>query len=497
MPERASMSVVSRLSDREVRRPSIPFERLPTLFSRAGPPGCDATQPKTKMSRRRKTKVQKIQPAINPHAAGADIGAREIYVAVAMDLSPTPVRRFGTFTEELRQLVAWLQDLKVRTVAMEATSVYWIPLAELLEDAKIEVCLVNPRHVQNVSGRKSDVMDCQWLQYLHSVGLLRAAFRPAAEVRGVRALWRHREALVRQCGWYIQHLHKALDQMNVQVHHVLTDITGVTGTAIVEAMIKGERRAEVLAGFRDPRVKASEQTLVAALTGDYRCEHMFCLEQAYAAYRFTSAQIAAVDRQIDARLKQLAPPAEGGAEAVPRQRVSTKHPPAYPAQTRLAVLCGVDLTTIPGIHVLTAQTIWAELGADLSAFPSVKHFCSWLGLCPDNRTSAGKCLSTHTRPSVNRVAHALRMAAQGCHHAKHALGDYYRRMRAKLGAAEGLVATAHKLARILYAVLTSRRPYDPALHAVALAASARHRLTKLHSSAKKLGFQLVPLEASP
>ena len=176
------------------------------------------------MSRGRKTKVQKIQPKINPYAAGADIGAREIYVGVAVELTETPVRRFGTFTEELRQLVAWLVELKVKTVAMEATSVYWIPLAELLEEAKIEVCLVNPRHVQNVSGRKSDVMDCQWLQYLHSVGLLRAAFRPAAHVRGVRALWRHRDALVRQAGWYVQHLHKALDQMNVQVHHVFTDI---------------------------------------------------------------------------------------------------------------------------------------------------------------------------------------------------------------------------------------------------------------------------------
>jgi transposase len=450
------------------------------------------------MARVRKTKVQKIQPVINPHAAGADIGAREIYVAVAMELSATPVRQFGTFTEDLRQLVAWLVELKVRTVALEATSVYWIPLAELLEEAKIEVCLVNPRHVQNVSGRKSDVIDCQWLQYLHSVGLLRAAFRPSAEVRGVRALWRHRDALVRQSGWHVQHMHKALDQMNLQVHHVLADLMGVTGTAIVEAILQGERRAEVLAGFRDPRVKASAQTMVAALTGDYRSEHVFCLQQAYAAYQFILGQITAVDRQIETQLQPLlkpaAPAAEPAAPPAARSRVSTKHPPAYPAQHYLAALCGVDLTSIPGIHVLTAHTIYAELGGDVSAFASVKHFCSWLSLCPDNRTSAGRCLSTHTRPSANRVAHALRLAAQSCHHAKHALGDYYRRMRAKLGAAEGLVATAHKIARILYAVLTTRRPYDPALHAVALADSARRRLVKLHASAKKLGFQLIPLK---
>jgi transposase len=228
------------------------------------------------MPRKRKTKVQSIQPVINPHAAGADIGAREIYVAVPTALTSEPVRCFPTFTEDLRALVAWLQSFGIKTVAMEATSVYWIPLAELLEEAGIEVCLVNPRHVKNVPGRKTDVMDCQWLQYLHSVGLLRGAFRPAAEVRGVRALWRQRDALVRHSSWHIQHVHKALDQMNLQVHHVLADITGQTGTAIVEAILKGERDPGVLAQHRDQRVKASAATLAKALTGDYRAEHLFC-----------------------------------------------------------------------------------------------------------------------------------------------------------------------------------------------------------------------------
>lgn len=447
------------------------------------------------MARSRKTKVQQIRPTINPFAAAADIGAREIYVAVPVELSPTPVRRFDTFTDQLKMLVAWLVELKITTLALEATSVYWIPLAELLEEAKITVCLVNPRHVQNVSGRKSDVMDCQWLQYLHSVGLLRAAFRPCAEVRAVRALWRHRATLVKQTGSHIQHLHKALDQMNIQVHHVLTDITGQTGTAIVEAILAGERDPKKLAAFRDRRVKACIATLEQALTGDYRREHLFCLKQAYAAYRFTVEQIALVDQELDAETARLAsaPRAEPApVPTAPRSKVSTKHPLAYPAQTRLAALCGVDLTTIPSIHVLTAHTIWAELGADLSAFPSPKHFCSWLSLCPDNRTSAGKCLSTKTRASANRVAHALRMAAQSCHHANHELGDYYRRMRAKLGAAEGLVATAHKIARIVYAVLTTRRPYDPTLAAAAMSQMQKRRLARLHSLAKNLGFQLVP-----
>src|SRR5688500_3862293 len=254
VPVRASMSVASRLGPRDLERASR-LRDCRHFFHRSGRPGTAPLNKQVNMSRRRKTKVQKIQPVINPFAAAADIGAREIYVAVPVERSETPVRRFGTFTEELKQLVAWLVELKITTVALEATSVYWIPLAELLEEVGIAVCLVNPRHVQNVSGRKSDVMDCQWLQYLHAVGLLRAAFRPPADVRAVRALWRHREALVRQSGWYVQHLHKALDQMNVQVHHVLTDITGVTGTAIIEAILKGERDPATLAAFRDKRVK--------------------------------------------------------------------------------------------------------------------------------------------------------------------------------------------------------------------------------------------------
>jgi len=464
---------------------------LPTLYHRRGRPGGDATVDPNTMARRRKTKVQKIRPTINPTAAAADIGAREIYVAVPVELSPTPVRRFETFTDELKALVAWLVELKITTVALEATSVYWIPLAELLEEAGIAVCLVNPRHVQNVSGRKSDVMDCQWLQYLHSVGLLRAAFRPAAEIRAVRALWRHRAALVRQTGWCIQHVHKALDQMNLQIHHVLTDITGLTGTSIVEAILAGERDPKKLAAFRDRRVKASLATLQQALTGDYRREHLFCLRQAYEAYQFIGQQIAQVDQELEAEMARLLPapapqvPAEATAPAA-------KSPTAYPAQSYLTALCGVDLTTIPGIGALTAHTIWAELGADLSAFPTVKHFCSWLSLCPDNRTSAGQCLSTKTRVSANRVAHALRLAAQGCHHAKHELGDYYRRMRARLGAAEGLVATAHKIARIVYAVLTTHQAYDPSIAAAAQQQTNQRRLARLHATAINLGFQLVP-----
>jgi transposase len=456
------------------------------------------------MPRKRKTKVQTIQPVINPHAAGADIGAREIYVAVPTALTPEPVRCFPTFTEDLRALVAWLQSFGIKTVAMEATSVYWIPLAELLEEAKIEVCLVNPRHVKNVPGRKTDVMDCQWLQYLHSVGLLRGAFRPAAEVRGVRALWRQRDALVRHSSWHIQHVHKALDQMNLQVHHVLADITGQTGTAIIEAILQGERDPVTLAKHRDQRVKASAATLVKALTGDYRAEHLFCLGQAFAGYQFLQKQIAELDGEIERRLNELAPPAPATppalgtapAAAAPKRKDAGKSAPAFDAYGLLARLHGVDLCAVPGINVLTAQTLWSELGGDLSAFPTAKHFASWLGVCPDNRISGGKILAARTKPTTNRVARALRMAAQALHHAENELGEHYRRLRTKLGGAAAVTALANKLARILYVMITTRQPYRPELHEATGELHRARTLNRLKARAKDLGFQLVPTPAS-
>ena len=451
------------------------------------------------MRRSRKTKVQTIQPVINPHAAGADIGAREIYVAVPTALTAEPVRSFPTFTEDLRALVAWLQSFGIKTVAMEATSVYWIPLAELLEEAKIEVCLVNPRHVKNVPGRKTDVMDCQWLQYLHSVGLLRGAFRPAAEVRGVRALWRQRDALVRHSSWHIQHVHKALDQMNLQVHHVLADITGQTGTAILEAILKGERDPATLALHRDKRVKATAATLIKALTGDYRAEHLFCLGQAFAGYQFLQRQVADLDAEIGRRLAELAPPAPAvpaDAPIPPKPKAAGKSAPGFAAHELLTRLHGVDLCAVPGVNVLTAQTLWTELGGDLSAFPTAKHFASWLGVCPDNRISGGKILSARTKPTTNRVARALRMAAQALHHAENELGEHYRRMRTKLGGAAAVTALANKLARILYVLITTRQPYRPDLHAATGELHRTRTLARLKAKAKDLGFNLVPTPAS-
>lgn len=450
------------------------------------------------MSRARKTKVQRVQPVINPHAAGADIGAREIYVAIPVELDERPVRRFDTFTAALQKLVAWLKERGITTLAMEATSVYWIPLAELLEAAGIEVCFVNPRHVKNVPGRKSDMADCQWLQYLHAVGLLRAAFRPPAPVR---ALWRHRDALVRHSAWHIQHMHKALDQMNLQIHHVIADITGKSGTDIVEAILAGRRDPATLAELGDKRLRAIKATLRAALTGDYRPEHLFCLRQAYAGYQFVMRQIAEGDAQLAVMLAALsaapAPVAESGpaqTKPKPRPSASNRGQPTYDARGLIARTLGVDLTTIPGINAITAQTLWAELGSALSAFKSGKHFASWLSLCPDKRVSGGKVLSSHTKPSANRAARALRLAAQGLHHAKNELGDFYRRMRAKLGGAAALVATAHKLARIVYAVITTHRPYQAELKTKAEQRRLARSLQQLRAKAKKLGFELTSIQ---
>jgi hypothetical protein len=328
----------------------------------------------------------------------------------------------------------------------------------------------------------------------------------------VRALWRQRDALVRHSSWHIQHMHKALDQMNLQVHHVLADITGQTGTAIVEAILKGERNPAVLAKHRDKRVKASEATLVKALTGDYRAEHLFCLRQAFAGYAFVRQQIGELDTALECRLQELAPPPPpvdpstaaaasqeippGPAAVVAKRKATGKSAPAFDVGGLLTRLYGVDLCTVPGINVLGAQTLWSELGADLSAFPTLKHFTSWLGLCPDNRITGGKLLAAGTRPTSNRVTRALRLAAQALHHANNELGEHYRRWRAKLGGAAAVTAMAHKLARILYVMITQRRPYRADLHDAAGELHRARTLKRLAARAKDLGFQLIPTPAA-
>jgi len=456
------------------------------------------------MARRRRPAARVVAPPIvHPDAAGIDLGATEIYVCVPLDRDPQPIRCFGSFTDDLHAVVRWLTQCGVTSVAMEATGVYWIPLYQILETRGIEVCLVNARHVKNVPGRKTDVQDCQWLQYLHSVGLLRASFRPPETVCAVRSLLRHREALVRLAAMHTQHMQKALNQMNLQLHHVLSDLTGVTGLAILDAILAGERDPHVLAQHRDRRVQASPDTIAKALVGDYRPEHLFTLRQSLTSYRHYQHLLAECDAEVQALLGTFASQVDPAAHPLPprarapRRARGTSPAPGFDLRTELYRVLGTDLTQVPAINTGTAYTVFSELGTDLTAFPSAGHFASWLGLCPDNRISSGKVLSVKTRRVKHRVADALRLAAQSLSRHASLLGAYYRRMRAKLGAPEAITATAHKLARIIYHLLTTRQAYDETRLAAA-EARHQHRLeVRLRAQARTLGFQLVPVSPVP
>jgi len=436
-------------------------------------------------------------PTLHPDAAGIDIGATELYACVPLDRDPEPIRRFGTFTEDLHALADWLRQCGVTAVAMEATGVYWIPLYQILETRGFAVCLVNARHVKHAPGRKSDVQDCQWLQYLYSVGLLRASFRPPEAVCAVRTLLRHRENLVQLAAAHTQHLQKALTQMNLQLHHVLTDITGVTGLAILDAILAGERDPQALVQHRDHRIKASPATIAKALVGDYRLEHLFTLRQSLAAYRHTQDLIAACDCEIQRRLGSFTSTIDPATHPLPPAAKKSRRPargttPAFDLRTELYRILGTDLTRVPGLNTSTVSTLFAELGADLTKFPANDHFASWLGLCPDNRISGGKILSVKTRSVKHRVADALRLAAQSLSRSSSVLGCFFRRMRAKLGAPEAITATAHKLARIIYHLLTTHEPYDETRLARAEQDHQRRSEARLRSQARALGFQLVP-----
>lgn len=453
---------------------------------------------KTKLQNRKKEKT-KINldslPQIEPNAAGIDIGHREHWCAVPSDRCEKPVRSFNTFTEDLDKMADWLQQCGIKTVAMESTGVYWIPAFQVLERRGFQVRLVNARHVKNVSGRKSDVLDCQWIQRLHSYGLLNASFRPEDQMCVLRAFLRYRDDLVCARSVQCQHLQKALQQMNVQLHQVLSDVTGVSGLRIIEAILAGERDVKKLAGLADRRVRANQATIEKALRGDYRTEQLFMLQSAFDLYHTYERKIHLCDEQIIAQLATLP------------SRVNLKDqpvPPRKPGRPRLLDMvagtdlreelyrcAGVDLTAIEGIGVLTAQVLISEIGLDMSRWRSEKHFASWLGLCPDNRISGGKVLSSHTRHVLNPVADALRIAASTLQNSKTALGAFYRRMRARLGAASAITATAHKLARLIYRLLKHGELYvQQGLEAY----EKKYRERLLHNlkkTAASFGFELT------
>jgi transposase len=452
------------------------------------------------MARKSKSKGKsggRMLPVLHEDAAGIDIGAEEIFVAVPTDRVLDPVRSFGTFTRDLHELADWLRDCGVRTVAMESTGVYWIPLYQILETRGFEVFLVNAQHVKNVPGRKSDVSDCQWIQYLHSVGLLKGSFRPPDEICVIRSLWRHRESLIHMAAEHTMHMQKALSQMNLQLHHVLSEITGLSGLAILDAILAGERDPVKLATLCNGRVKSPRDKVAKSLEGDYRAEHLFALRQSLVGYRFYQRLIAEVDVELQLKMREL-PRAEGAPEQMPA-RTKTRfyqragNEPAFDLKGELFRIAGVDLTDVPGISAITAHTIIMEVGQDMSRFRNASAFASWLGLCPEKQVSGGKVLSTRSRKVKNRAAIALRLGAHCLYHAKNYLGEFYRKMKWRLGAPEAVTATAHKLARIVYHLLSTKQPYSESVlvrcdHQTNVRAEMR-----LRKQAANFGYTLTPI----
>ncbi len=449
-----------------------------------------------KTKKRKQRKLDRSLPAMRPNAGGIDIGATEIFVAVPADRDTESVRSFPTFTEDLHALADWLQRCRVETVAMESTGVYWIPLFQILEARNIEVHLVNAQHVHHVPGRKSDVLDCQWLQYLHSVGLRRASFRPEQAVCEIRSLMRHRENLVQMACVHVQHMHKSLDQMNLQIHHVISDITGVTGLAIVDAIVAGITDPKELAKLRDHRIKASIATVKKSLVGDYRPEHIFTLKQSVTAYRQSQQLIADCDREIQQRVQTFETKDDHPSPANDSSSATTPPPSSFDLRNHLKRIFGVDLTLIPGFDSLRVETIFSETGADLSSkFPNDDRFCSWVNLCPKDGTSAGRRIRGPKMKTKNRVNQEFRMAAQCLHNNKSYLGDYYRSQRARYGALKAIKNTAHKLARIFYHVVTTRQPYDETVFAKLEARNQKRRLHNLQTRARQMGYTLVEAHA--
>ena len=431
---------------------------------------------------------------INLNAAGLDIGAAEIWACVPEDRAEISVRVFETFTVELHRLADWLEQCGIETVAMESTGVYWIPIYEILEARGFEVYLVNARHIKNVPGKKTDVLDCQWVQQLHTYGLLKASFRPEAEMTALRAYIRHRDNLIRYRSVHIQHMQKALHLMNIQLTNVITDITGQTGLQIIRAIVAGQHDPLQLAQYRDGRCRSSEAEIAKALTGHYRPEHLFALKQALELYDFYNQQIQACDTEVELKYAAFKPVIDVETNPLPSvsKRRRSKNEPQFNLRQSLYQITGIDLTRIDGLEALTVQEIITETGVDMGHWPTVKHFTSWLTLAPHNDVSGGKVLKSKTLKSKNRAAQAFRMAAQSVSRSDSALGGFYRRMRAKHGGPKAITATAHKIARIFYHMLKYKQEYkDPGQDYYEQ--KYQERVVKnLKRKAKALGFDLIP-----
>jgi transposase len=429
---------------------------------------------------------------VHPYAAGIDIGGSEHWVNIPAQLDPESVRKFSCFTANLYALADWLKLKGITTVAMESTGVYWIPLFQILETSELEVRLVNARFVKTVPGRKSDVLDCQWLQKLHSYGLLSGSFRPDDQVCVFRSYIRQRDRLTKSASVHIQRMQKALTEMNIQLHRVVSDITGVTGMAIIRAIIAGERDPQQLAALKDPRAKRSTAEIAAALVGDYRVEHLFVLKQELNLYDMYQQQIQQCDQQIEQCLSEFDSQNDELLPPRPKGKKPSRNAPNFDLRSHLYRINGVDFTQIDGLEALTVQSIISEVGLDPTRFPTSKHFTSWLGICPGSNISGGKILSSKTRKVINRASTAFRIAAQSLANSRTALGGFYRRIRSHSGAPIAITATAHKLARIFYHLWTTGEDFVDA-GVDAYEQKYQQRVVKhLKQRAKQMGFDLVP-----
>jgi transposase len=454
------------------------------------------SQPRSKKNRPREVKAGSLPQQlhhINVNAAGIDIGSECHLVAVPEGRDQVSVREFGSFTGELMNLADWLTDCGVTTVAMESTGVYWIPLYELLEQRGFEVKLVDARQVKNVSGRKSDVLDCQWLQQLHTYGLLAGAFRPPDEICVLRSYLRQKEMLTQASSQHIQHMQKALQQMNLLLHNVVSDITGVTGMTIIKAILAGERSPQALARHRQATCRNSEATIAQSLVGNYREEHLFALRQAVELYEIYQQKIVDCEAAIIAQLRSY-PDATDDQPPPPAKpsKASARIRSGVDVREALFKKSGVDLFAIPGLGADTLLTLTSELGFDMTRWKTVKHFTSWLGLCPRTRISGGRALAKKGKRKPNRAAQALRTAAATLGRTQTALGAFYRRVKARTGGIQAVTATAHRLARIYYSMLTNGDAYVELGQQAYEQRYRERRFAHLQRQAKSLGLQLVP-----
>ena len=442
---------------------------------------------------RAKKRVSKHLEQINLYAAGIDIGSQMHYVAVPAELDDQPVRSYSCFTGDLKSMAEWLVGIGINTVAMESTGIYWIPAYEILEEYGMKVLLVNARHVKNVSGRKSDVLDCQWLQQLHTYGLLQGAFRPPEQITSLRAYMRQRETLKRYAGSHIQHMQKALRQMNLLLDNVVSDITGKTGMTIIRAILAGERDPDKLAVYRDGRCKKSKEEISQSLHGHYRDEYLFALKQSLQLYDTYQDQIRACDIEIEKLLGKF--DSKGDVNSLPSSKdKKSSSAPSFDVRSELFRMTGVDLTKIAGISEITALKVISETGTDMSRWKSAKHFSSWLGLSPGTNVSGGKILSKKTKRTANRASSALRMAAFALSNSKSALGAYYRRMRSRHGSPKAITATAHKLARLIYSMLKNGTEYVDQGQDYYEREYKDRVLKNLKRRVAEMGFKMIPAQ---